>query len=733
MADRPHLATCFRRHVVSRGNRERFGRVADAQAVGVGVARGRATPTRAAPSDARLERYAWEMTFVASRACAMSALSSGVSSAAGARRRASAARRVVAPREGPWSGLRSRASTSSASVAARPAIASRPAARALAANARRAAPLARAFSGEGRVEQLERQTRTDPPTPETPTTSRAGDAPAPETPSDPASVPPGPDAPPGRRRAPPGPFARLAMKLKLYALYAIGWTYKTFRILFSNRWFLALFAVFVASGSALAVKAHLARRAGARPAAAPVVLYSHFVKDLAAKRVRSVRFEEGTARILYELAPGAVSSAPLKPLADDEKTTAATTKKKQRGSSSSSSSSSSDGRVILQTKRIPDERLMSRLETAGVDFGSVAAPPSSYLSKGALTAMALWIPLIPLYFVMRNLANKQGGGGGAKKARSRSDDGRAPVTFADVAGVDEAKAELVELVDMLRSADKYKGVKNRLPTGCLLVGPPGTGKTLLAKAVAGEAGVPFFSVAASEFVELFVGRGAARVRELFAEARKASPAVIFIDELDAIGARRGAGLNEERDQTLNQMLVEMDGFNKPGGVLVLAATNRAEALDPALLRPGRLTRRVFVGPPNLLGRAQILTVHLRDVPVEEGLRATCDAVARVTPGFTGAELANVVNEGVLLAARDDREVVTVDDLIQGAERTKNGVGVGQGAAKVLGRLRSMIADAREGIENRGGSGGGGDGGGTGVENVGEANRRQGVGLSMPPT
>ena len=252
---------------------------------------------------------------------------------------------------------------------------------------------------------------------------------------------------------------------------------------------------------------------------------------------------------------------------------------------------------------------MTRLEAAGVEFGSIAAPATSVLSKGALTAMALWIPLVPLYFMFRNMANKQGGGGNAKKARAPSNE--KPVTFDDVAGVDAAKAELVELVEMLKSADKYKGVKNRLPTGCLLVGPPGTGKTLLAKAVAGEAGVPFFAVAASEFVELFVGRGAARVRELFAEARKASPAVVFIDELDAIGARRGAGLNEERDQTLNQMLVEMDGFNKPRGVLVLAATNRAEALDPALLRPGRLTRRVFVGPPDFAGRAQILAVHLR--------------------------------------------------------------------------------------------------------------------------
>ena len=170
------------------------------------------------------------------------------------------------------------------------------------------------------------------------------------------------------------------------------------------------------------------------------------------------------------------------------------------------------------------------------------------------------------------------------------------MTFADVAGVDEAKAELVELVEMLKSADKYKGVKNRLPTGCLLVGPPGTGKTLLAKAVAGEAGVPFFAVAASEFVEMFVGRGAARVRELFAEARKAAPSVVFIDELDAIGGRRGAGLNEERDQTLNQMLVEMDGFNKPRGVLVLAATNRAEVMTLVLSNPDLQTQNIRPNP-----------------------------------------------------------------------------------------------------------------------------------------
>ena len=344
-----------------------------------------------------------------------------------------------------------------------------------------------------------------------------------------------------------------------------------------------------------------------------------------------------------------------------------------------------------------------------------------------------------------------GGGGPMDFGKSKSKFQEVPetgVTFMDVAGVDGAKLELQEVVDFLKNPDKYTQLGAKIPKGCLLVGPPGTGKTLLAKAVAGEAGVPFFSCAASEFVELFVGRGAARVRELFAEARKSSPAVIFIDELDAIGARRGAGLNEERDQTLNQMLVEMDGFNKPRGVLVLAATNRAEALDPALLRPGRLTRRVFVGPPDYAGRTQILAVHLRGVETSETLATTCDAVARVTGGFTGAELANVVNEGVLLAARDDREVVTVDDLFSGAERTKNGVGVGQGAAAVLSGLRKLmqggdprevLKEVRDGSDRNGGGppgGGGGFGGGPGSNdpsNISEENRRQGVGMSMPPT
>jgi len=598
-----------------------------------------------------------------------------------------------------------------------------------------------ARAAEGRVEQLERQVREDPVTPSTPSVgddARPSDAVvsgAAKT-ADVSETPHGApskdtrekDSDSRANREPLSPGRRFLLKARLTFLLSAAWTVKFFKSLFASRAFAFFFAVFVAASAALGARAVAARRSALRASAPRVVLYSAFVKDLAAKKVKQVRFEEGTSRILYELADGGAAKNA------GSSADASARDKKRSGGETTSRTTKNTKNTVLQTKRIPDEKLMSRMEAAGVDFGSVAAPPSSYLSKGALTAMALWIPLVPLYFIMRNMANKQGGGDAAKKAKSRGvvDDAQR-VTFADVAGVDEAKAELVELVEMLKSAEKYARVRSRLPTGCLLVGPPGTGKTLLAKAVAGEANVPFFSVAASEFVELFVGRGAARVRELFAEARKNAPAVIFIDELDAIGARRGAGLNEERDQTLNQMLVEMDGFNKPGGVLVLAATNRAEALDPALLRPGRLTRRVFVGPPDLPGRARILRVHLRGVETSASLETTCESVARVTPGFTGAELANVVNEACLLAARDDREVVDLDDLVKGAERTRDGVGVGKGAASVLSRLRELVA------RNDGWGGGGpGDGGlggpgGGGPGNVAEGNRKQGAGLSMPPT
>ena len=271
------------------------------------------------------------------------------------------------------------------------------------------------------------------------------------------------------------------------------------------------------------------------------------------------------------------------------------------------------------------------------------------MGKVLFTALALWIPLIPMFIIMRRFLDGRNGTSRAKKSKNKE---RAPrVRFADVAGVDVAKRELEEVVSCLRDGRKFTRVGAKLPSGVLLCGPPGTGKTLLAKAVAGEAGVPFLSVAASEFVELFVGRGAARIRELFAEARKRSPCVVFIDELDAIGGKRGAGLNEERDQTLNQLLTELDGFDGRPGVVLLAATNRPEVLDAALLRPGRLSRKVNVPLPDVDGRAAIMRVHLRNIPVEdEEFAAT--AVARLTGGMSGAELANCVNEAAFMAARN---------------------------------------------------------------------------------
>lgn len=246
--------------------------------------------------------------------------------------------------------------------------------------------------------------------------------------------------------------------------------------------------------------------------------------------------------------------------------------------------------------------------------------------------------------------------------------------FEDVAGVDAAKAELMEIVSCLQGAINFSKLGAKLPKGVLLLGPPGTGKTLLARAVAGEAGVPFFAASASEFVEMFVGRGAARIRDLFEMARKSAPSIIFIDELDAVGGRRGKSFNDERDQTLNQLLTEMDGFESNTAVLVIAATNRPESLDPALCRPGRFSRRVFVVKPDLDGRRKILAIHLRGIPLEEDPELICNMVASITSGFAGADLANVVNEAALLAARQGKEAVTVADMKEAVHRAKYGIG-----------------------------------------------------------
>ncbi|TMH27471.1 MAG: ATP-dependent zinc metalloprotease FtsH [Betaproteobacteria bacterium] len=293
-----------------------------------------------------------------------------------------------------------------------------------------------------------------------------------------------------------------------------------------------------------------------------------------------------------------------------------------------------------------------------------------------------WFPMLLLIgvwiFFMRQM---QGGGRGGAfsfgKSRARMmDESTNTVTFADVAGCEEAKEEVAELVDFLRDPSKFQKLGGRIPRGVLMVGNPGTGKTLLARAIAGEAKVPFFSISGSDFVEMFVGVGAARVRDMFEQAKKHAPCIVFIDEIDAVGRQRGAGLgggNDEREQTLNQLLVEMDGFEATMGVIVIAATNRPDVLDPALLRPGRFDRQVVVPLPDIRGREEILKVHMRKVPLAPDVKA--DIIARGTPGFSGADLANLVNEAALFAARGNKRLVEMDDferakdkIIMGAER-----------------------------------------------------------------
>lgn len=290
-----------------------------------------------------------------------------------------------------------------------------------------------------------------------------------------------------------------------------------------------------------------------------------------------------------------------------------------------------------------------------------------------------WFPMLLLIgvwvFFMRQM---QGGGKGGAfsfgKSRARMQDENAvPVTFVDVAGCDEAKEEVQEIVDFLRDPTKFQKLGGRIPRGVLMVGSPGTGKTLLAKAIAGEAKVPFFSISGSDFVEMFVGVGAARVRDMFEQAKKQAPCIIFIDEIDAVGRQRGAGLgggNDEREQTLNQMLVEMDGFEGSSGVIVIAATNRPDVLDPALLRPGRFDRQVVVPLPDIRGREQILKVHMRKIPAAPDVDVS--VLARGTPGFSGADLANLVNEAALFAARADKRLVDMDDFEQAKDKIMMG-------------------------------------------------------------
>ncbi|NKB33422.1 MAG: ATP-dependent zinc metalloprotease FtsH [Pseudomonadales bacterium] len=330
---------------------------------------------------------------------------------------------------------------------------------------------------------------------------------------------------------------------------------------------------------------------------------------------------------------------------------------------------------------IGDDALIDVLLENNVQVDAIAPEQQSIWTQLLVASFPILIIIALFFFFMRQM---QGGGAGGKggpmsfgksKAKLLGED-QIKVTFADVAGVDEAKEDVQELVEFLREPDKFQRLGGRIPRGVLMVGQPGTGKTLLAKAIAGEAKVPFFSISGSDFVEMFVGVGASRVRDMFDQAKKQSPCIIFIDEIDAVGRHRGAGLgggHDEREQTLNQLLVEMDGFEGNDGVIVMAATNRPDVLDPALLRPGRFDRQVVVGLPDIRGREQILKVHMRKVPIDDRVQAS--VIARGTPGFSGADLANLVNEAALFAARASRRLVTMeefekakDKIMMGAER-----------------------------------------------------------------
>jgi cell division protease FtsH len=335
-----------------------------------------------------------------------------------------------------------------------------------------------------------------------------------------------------------------------------------------------------------------------------------------------------------------------------------------------------DGKTVSANTPYNQDELVKRLESQNADI--------QVKSTGGITPLGLLVNLLPViliaavwFFFMRQMQGGARGAMGFGKSKAKLlTENKNRVTFEDVAGVDEAKDELSEIVDFLKDPGKFQKLGGKIPKGALLVGPPGTGKTLLARAVAGEAGVPFFTISGSDFVEMFVGVGASRVRDMFEQAKKNAPCIIFIDEIDAVGRHRGAGLgggNDEREQTLNQLLVEMDGFEANEGIILVAATNRPDVLDPALLRPGRFDRQVVVPNPDVVGREKIIRVHMRNVPLSADVDVR--TLARGTPGFSGADLANLVNEAALMAARRNKRMVSMHDfehakdkVMMGAER-----------------------------------------------------------------
>ncbi len=333
------------------------------------------------------------------------------------------------------------------------------------------------------------------------------------------------------------------------------------------------------------------------------------------------------------------------------------------------------GEEKLQVNLLPDAGLIDTLTKNGVDITVRPPQDDSILVRLAGSLIFPVLLLVGLFFLLRRA---QGGPGsqamnfGKSKARVQMEP-QTQVTFGDVAGIDQAKLELTEIVDFLKNADRFTAVGAKIPKGCLLVGPPGTGKTLLAKAVAGEAGVPFFSISGSEFVEMFVGVGASRVRDLFEQAKANAPCIVFIDEIDAVGRQRGAGMgggNDEREQTLNQLLTEMDGFEGNTGIIIIAATNRPDVLDSALLRPGRFDRQVVVDRPDFNGRSEILNVHARGKTLAKDVDLT--RIARRTPGFTGADLSNLLNESAILAARRNLTEISMDEINDAIDRVMAG-------------------------------------------------------------
>ena len=331
---------------------------------------------------------------------------------------------------------------------------------------------------------------------------------------------------------------------------------------------------------------------------------------------------------------------------------------------------------VFTTYAPEDPQLIERLRNKGVRFDAQPEEQRSLFSAILINMLPFVLVLGIWIFVMRQMQNGAGRGAmGFGKSRARMlTEKHGRVTFEDVAGIDEAREELQEIVDFLKDPQKFHRLGGKIPKGALLVGPPGTGKTLLARAIAGEANVPFFTISGSDFVEMFVGVGASRVRDMFEQAKKNAPCIIFIDEIDAVGRHRGAGLgggNDEREQTLNQLLVEMDGFDANEGIIIVAATNRPDVLDPALLRPGRFDRQIVVGRPDIEGREKILGVHMRKVPLAPDVNPR--VIARGTPGFSGADLANLVNEAALLAARKGKRLVSMKEFEDAKDKVMMGV------------------------------------------------------------